>query len=153
MFWKGKSSTLDLGECGISTSVGRVGSHGRYLQVKGELVHGGGWEEEVVFLRKRHNSLGGGQNWSFWVGSEDVIDGTLSQFGVSHVFFVVFLKISASWLRKKGMRPSMPLSDMSPEAWEGGIEKLLWDVFACFVLSLWSPPLVLQCPGSLVLWK
>lgn len=47
------------------------------------------------------------------------------------------------------MRPSMPLSDMSPEAWEGGIEKLLWDVFACFVLSPWSPPLVLQCPGSL----
>lgn len=61
---EGKSSTLDLGECGISTSVGRVGSHGRYLQVKGEVVHGGGWEEEVVFLRKRHNSLGGGQNWS-----------------------------------------------------------------------------------------
>ena len=30
------------------------------------------------------------------------------------------------------MRPSMPLSDMSPEACKWGMEKLVWDVFLHF---------------------
>lgn len=48
-------------------------------------------KKKFFFSKKETQQPWGGSklepNRSFWVLSEDVIDGTLSQFGVSHVFF------------------------------------------------------------------
>lgn len=110
-------------------------------------------KKNVFFLRKRHNSLGGGGKtgakqeflgWKwrrYWRHFESIWEFLMC-------FLLFFLKISASWLRKKGMRPSMPLSDMSPEAWEGELRSC----FGMFLHVLFCPPgPLLLCRSVLVL--